>query len=343
MNISYRTRRRFRRFTMGTAIFLLVFLVVYGLWVLWGQRYVVYTREGAKLDFSLSPLEPGEAVSETEPIPTVPLEQNLPSDDLGTPGLLSQTVGYYVDTAMLTDNISAVRKSMEQLPAGTAVMLDVKSKFGYFYYSTHVNHGSTSTSMDIGAMDALISDLAHSDLYVIARLPAFRDRSFGLAQQSAGLPLSSGALWSDPDACYWLDPADSDTRDYLLSIVQELQLLGFDEVVFTDFVFPDAPEIVYDQEVDRAALIAETADFLVEQGARGNFALSFQSDDPQFVLPQGRSRLYLTGVEAAQAEATATATGLANPAVNLVFLTEANDTRFNAFGVLRPMPLNPTT
>ena len=86
--------------------------------------------------------------------------------------------------------------------------------------------------------------------------------------------------------------------------------------------------------------MAETANFLVAQGARGNFAVSFQSDDPGFALPQGRSRLYLTGVEAAQAEATASATGITNPVVNLVFLTEVNDTRFNAFSVLRPMPIS---
>lgn len=339
MKISYRTRRFLRRFATGLGIFLLIFILVYGLWVLWGKRYVVYTREGAKLDFSLQPMAEGEPVEETEPRPTVTLEQNAANDALGTPGLLSQSVGYYVDTDQLADSVQDVRRSIEQLPAGTAVMLDLKSKFGFFYYNTHVSHGSVATAVDIGAMDELINWLGHSDLYVIARIPAFRDRAFGLEQQEAGLPVASGALWSDDDACYWLDPASEITRDYLLSIIQELQLLGFDEVVFTEYDFPDTDAIVYDESVDRGDLLEETADFLVEQGARGNFAVSFQSDNPEFPMPQGRSRLFLTGVEASEAAAVAASTGLPNPVVDLVFLTEVNDTRFNAFGVLRPMPI----
>lgn len=342
MRFSYRTRRRFRRFAVGVLIFLLLFVLLYGLWVLWGQRFVVYSRDGARMDFSLSPLEPGQAVSRDEPLPTVEVVQNMPAEDTAAPGILTQVAGYYVDTGMLTDSIDAVRKAIEQLPAGSSILLDVKSKFGFFYYTTHVNHGSTSTAVDVAAMDQLISDLSHRDLYLIARVPAFRDRSFGLEQQSAGLALESGVLWSDPDACYWLDPANADTRAYLLDIAGELRLLGFDEVVFTDFCFPEAPEIVYDTSVDRATLLTETAAYLAERVAKGNFALSFQADGTGFSMPQGRSRLYLTDVEADHAQAVADAAGLSDPAVHLVFLTQSNDTRYNTFGVLRPLPLNPT-
>ena len=47
--------------------------------------------------------------------------------------------------------------------------------------------------------------------------------------------------------------------------------------------------------------------------------------------------LYLSGVSAADAATLAAQLGLADPEVRLVFLTDLMDTRFDAFGVMRPL------
>ena len=54
-------------------------------------------------------------------------------------------------------------------------------------------------------------------------------------------------------------------------------------------------------------------------------------------MPEGRSRMYLTGMDAAQAASAAQNSGIADTAVKLVFLTELHDTRFNVYSVLRPL------
>ena len=59
--------------------------------------------------------------------------------------------------------------------------------------------------------------------------------------------------------------------------------------------------------------------------------------DTDFALPEGRTRLYMKNTVAADAQTIAQKTGLEDPTTRLVFLTEIHDTRFDEFGVLRPL------
>ena len=132
-----------------------------------------------------------------------------------------------------------------------------------------------------------------------------------------------------------VDAASEGTVTYLAQIINELRGLGFDEVMLNDFYFPATDSIVFSG--DKTQALAPAAQSLVTACSTDSFAVSFTGQDASFPLPQGRSRLYLENVTAADAADTAAQTGLENPAVNLVFLTEINDTRFDAFSVLRPL------
>ena len=57
MSIPFRTRRRLQRIGTAMLIFLLAFVIFWLCWVIWLQRYVVYTDDGAKLNFSQSSYE----------------------------------------------------------------------------------------------------------------------------------------------------------------------------------------------------------------------------------------------------------------------------------------------
>ena len=55
MSIPYRTQQTLKRLAGTLLVLLVVGAVILGLWFLWLQRYVVYTRDdGAVLDFNLS-------------------------------------------------------------------------------------------------------------------------------------------------------------------------------------------------------------------------------------------------------------------------------------------------
>ena len=71
-----------------------------------------------------------------------------------------------------------VRQALADADGYNAVLIDVKSPLGNFYYSTDIADAQTADA-DIAACDALIKELTETpDLIVIARVPAFSDPNF---------------------------------------------------------------------------------------------------------------------------------------------------------------------
>ena len=54
MNIPYRTRRTLRHFFLGIGAAVLFAALLLVLWMMWLNRYVIYSQDGAKIDFTLS-------------------------------------------------------------------------------------------------------------------------------------------------------------------------------------------------------------------------------------------------------------------------------------------------
>lgn len=339
MKMTYRARRRLQRFGTVVLWLLLTALVVGACWFIWLERFVVYDAEGAHLRFDyVSPA--GEAqIAQPPQRETVAIHYNEGDEYVDNTAELSQIRGYYATTSMLGDGVDAVKSAIAALPEGSAVMLDLKSGFGNFYYSTTLPDAPVTDQIDVSEVDALIKALTETERYVIVRVPAFRDRAFGLHNTNYGLPVAGGYLWEDADHCYWLNPAKNGTVNWLISIANELRGLGVDEVVFTEFRFPETDAIVFDSSVNRQEVLESVAQTLVSTCSTTRFAVSFETNNPAFVLPEGRSRLYLTGVDAAQVDAVAESTTVADKTVNLVCLTETNDTRFDAYSTMRPMSL----
>ena len=120
---------------------------------------------------------------------------------------------------------------------------------------------------------------------------------------------------------------------HIVQTVIELKNLGFDEVVLSQFRVPEHKDIYFPDS--RHDVLTDTAAKLVQTCADDHFALSFIADD--FEKPEGRSRLYLENVTAEQIGQVVESTTMEDPAIYLVFLTEVHDTRFDAYGALRPL------
>ena len=341
--IPYHAKMRLKKFGKFL-VFLCLLLVVVGIFLFfWLERYIVYTREGLYFDFERPTTAlsgQGQEITATENTDSVRIVYDDNGDDTNNTGL-QPISGYYGDTEMIIHDLPGLRSQIEALPPGTSVMLDVKSIYGNFYYSTGLTDASTSSAVDIAAMDELISYMKKSGLYMIARVPAFCDPAYALAHQSAGLPLSSGALWMDENGCYWLDPSSATVLNYLSAIAGELSKLGFDEVVFSDFVIPDNDSIVYDTGSSSARdILGRSAENLVNAFMGQDLVISFSSDDPAFPIPSTTSRLFLTDTDAAGVESIAgQAVSLTDPAIQLVFVTESRDTRYDTYSTLRSFTL----
>ena len=98
-------------------------------WFLWLDRYVVYTRDGAQLDFERSSEQlTGEPAVPPAEENLIPIHFNEGEEAVATGTELAQMIGYYIDYNALVKGIDTVKKQLKDLPAGTAVMLEVKNK-----------------------------------------------------------------------------------------------------------------------------------------------------------------------------------------------------------------------
>lgn len=334
MRIPYRTRKLLQRLGITVLILLVVGVLAFGVGLLWSDKYIYYTPDGAVLDFDLPPVSQNGVLAEPpEEEDPVSIYYNEGDNAITTSKELTQLVGYYIDAEQLRD-VPTVKQQLQALPKGTPVMIDVKSIYGSYFYSSSIT-SSRSDGIDYTAVDELIAQLDQSGAYIIAKLPGLRDKEYGLNYDEDGVFHSSrGYLWMDEQGCYWLNPGREGTISHLIRSVNELKGLGFDEVVFDDFCFPDTDNIYVDGNKDE--MIATAAKTLVDNCATETFAVSFVGN-ADFPLPEGRSRLYVKSAAASEAAEIAQETGLEDPTVRLVFLTENHDTRFEQYGVMRPL------
>ena len=336
MKLTYRARRRLKNLGIVLLCLLVVLSLVWFCWVTWAERYVLYTDEGAKLDFSLrDPEGGGQLAVPPSAEETINLHINEGSDAVDLNNALTQITGFYIDADSLTGDLAGLKDTIAKLPKGSAVMMDVKDIRGNFFYSSGLEDAVVSTQVDTAAVDSLIEELNQRSIYTIARFSSLADRNFGLNHTNSGLPQKGKHYLMVHENAYWLKPTDATTMNWISQIIGELKDRGFDEVVLDNFHFPATN--TYDYSGDQAADLASSAKTLVSTWATGTFAVSFVTDTTDFQLPEGRSRMYLENVGAKDVAATAARVTVPDPKVNLVFLSTTNDTRFNDFSVLRPI------
>ena len=335
MSIPYRTRRALGRFFAVLLILVLVALVVWACWMIWLGRFVVYTEDGIYFDFDRSSLDiTGQPAVPPPEKETVSIYINEGENAVVRNPDLTQLNGYYISTADLRNGVGELKEQLQQLPKETAIMLEVKNAYGEFNYSTSVS-AYYNSSVNLKEVDSLISYLKSSGFYVLARVTAFQDYNYGLNNVDEGLFSTGGAyLWRDDLGCYWLSPSSNQVISHLVQIATELRALGFDEVVFDQFVFPDSKG--YRFSGDKQEALDRAAATLAENCATQFFAVSFVSTS-DLAVPTERSRLYLKDVEAGYVDNAATDVTVIDPTIHLVFLTEYHDTRYDAYGVLRPI------
>jgi len=337
MSIPYRTRRVLNRVGITVTALLLAVIVGWLCWVIWLQRYVVYTDDGAELDFAVSANEiTGEIATPPEAAKNVSIFYNEGDDAIDLGNEMKQLNGYYIDYEMLQKDMTGVLVRVEQLSPGTTILIDMKGPYGSFFYPSNLPAAVHSASTDVKAVAELVQKLQKKGFYTIARICAFRDWNFGNNNVSSGLyMLNRAGLWLDPDGYFWLDPTNANTTSWITDVVLELRDMGFNEVVLTDFRFPNSDKYIFSG--DKVAALQSAAATLVSSCASSDFVLSFAVDDPTFALPQGRCRMYLSGVSANGIGQTVAQVSVEDTAVQLAFIAETGDTRYDEYSVLRSL------
>ena len=335
MSIPYRHKRTLQRIGMVALVVISILLVTWLCWVVWLQRYVVYTNNGARLDFDVSSYEVvGEVAKPKEAEHNISIYYNEGADAIDTTKEMSQIVGYYITSDMFQQNMADIQLQIERLPAGTPVMIDMKGPYGSFFYQSQLPGAVASASTDLPGVADLLTKMKMKGFYMIARVSAFRDREFGNNNVPAGLyMLNRRGLWMDTGGMFWLDPTNATATNWIASVVLELKSMGFHEVLLDNFRFPASDQYIFNG--DKPAALSQAAATLMSACASNDFVLSFCVEDPAFPLPDGRCRMYLSGIDAGSAAQKASLVTFEDPDVRLVFLSETGDTRYDQFSVLR--------
>ena len=337
---SYRNKRLLKRTLLIVLAVVLGLLALIACRFIYLGRFVAYDASGAHLDYTQhlkadrtsAPAAPSEEDFSFDTVLDSSSEEDSPQ---GAPARLN---GYYITTTMLTASVDQVRQALSDLDDYNAIMLDVKSIFGSFYYSTAITGAAKATVLDIKQVDSLIQELSQmKGVTLIARVPAFSDPEYALKHQSQALPLSNGALWTDEHDCYWLNPYSNDVQGYLSSIALELAGLGFDEVLFDNFYFPDSDRISWTGSVTRQEAVLDAADNLSANLLNQSIRLDLGTSDPEVAAYAGRVFITTNNASQIDSDVSALSDALPDTAAQIVYITDSRDTRFDACGALRPL------
>ena len=336
---TYRNKRAVRKTAriLGCILLALALLVIGR--VLYVQRYVTYTPDGVRLDYDQHLDYTGQEQLEPDPV-DYPFETVLDAvaETDGEAEKQTRLDGYSISTTMLVNGVEQVRQALKEVEGYNAVVIDVKSIYGNFYYSTELTGAPKADALDITDVDKLISELtARQDLIVIARVPAFSDRRYALEHQSEGLPIWNGALWEGDDVCYWLNPYSNNVQGYLTSIAIELSQRGFDGVLFDDFYFPDSDRIMWNADISRSEAVLDAAANITDSLYGYGIEVLFGSAPTGAAAYADRVCVTTDAAEDVNSIVEELSPSLTDPAAQIVFLTSSRDTRFAACGVIRPL------
>jgi len=339
--LSYRNKKRAKIVLLVLAAAIAVFILFVACRFVYLQRFLVYSDQKVTLNYEqdLQPEYVQEPQLDAEQFPLQIVQQeDVQQVGAAASSPMKPLTGYYVTTNMLLD-LPTVEKALDALEEPPqALLFEMKSIYGNYYYASDIP-GAITADADTGAIMNLIASFdADNSTYLIARIPSFTDNNFALANQPSGLPLRSGALWMNEENCYWLDPLDETVQDLLISMATELADMGFDEIVFENFYMPDSENIVYDSgELTWEEVVSEAAKSLRAALSTLDIRISFGSDSP--LVAESTDRVYLTTDNGSQVAALVESVSgtLENPNAQIVFQTASRDTRFDGYGILRPL------
>lgn len=115
-----------------------------------------------------------------------------------------------------------------------AMVIDIKNDNGEITYKMDLPEAKELKAdvNYISDIQNLISELKEKDIYLIARVVAFKDPILAKGRPDLCLKKKDGSIFYDKSGLSWVNPYKKDVWEYLISVAREAALLGFDEIQF---------------------------------------------------------------------------------------------------------------
>lgn len=115
-----------------------------------------------------------------------------------------------------------------------AMVIDIKNDHGEITYKMDqklVNEIGAGTAY-IRDIEDLIKQLKEKDIYLIARIVAFKDPLLAQKKPELSLKTMDGTIFRDAAGLSWVNPYKKEVWKYLVAVASEAAELGFDEIQF---------------------------------------------------------------------------------------------------------------
>ncbi|MBP3313191.1 MAG: hypothetical protein J6K84_00830 [Oscillospiraceae bacterium] len=333
MRVSYKAKHRRKKILKIVGIIMALAVLGFVLRFIYLERFLVYDENGVHLDYGGRPVygetEKNHAKDEDYII------NETPALGEHTGPKISTLDGCFLTVSDVLDGkLASLSPAQEDV---NAVMVTLKTDTGKYLYPTEIA-GAVRANADLDGVEKALMNLSKvAGVQVIAKVPAFSDSGYAMADYNHALSLRNGALWMNENGSYCLDPYSKDTVEYLIATARELYSLGADEIVFDEFSFPKSENIVYKRDISGEEAVRNAAEEISERLSLWGIPVSFISDDPE--VANLSHRMYLSGKTGADVADTAEefAQFMEGETGKLVFLTASRDTRFEGYSRLQPI------
>lgn len=215
----------------------------------------------------------GNGISENAGSPNAVSENDTSEEGLLPGEERVKVKGIYVTGAMAgTSGMDDLIALVDRTELNTMV-IDVKNDDGRVVYEmdTPMVSGIGSSKKLVSDMPGLIQKCKEHDIYLIARIVAFKDPFLAENRTDLALHDESGNLFRDSSGLAWVNPYKEEVWEYLLEIAEEAVAIGFDEIQFDYIRFATdsgmknvdfGPEA---EEKSREAVITEFVEYASER------------------------------------------------------------------------------
>lgn len=154
-----------------------------------------------------------------------------------------------------------------------AMVIDIKNDEGRVTYKMQTDQ---VLEIDAGIryipdIEELIKKCKEKDIYLIARIVAFRDPYLAEQKPEYAVHTADGQIFRDKNGLAWVNPYKKEVWDYLVEIAAEAANIGFDEVQFDYIRFStDIKEEEVDygteaKEIDKIDIITQFTEYVYDK------------------------------------------------------------------------------
>ena len=247
----YRGRRTVTDILRIIAILLAIAVVLLGAGLFFGQRYIIYTDEGMKLDipFFRQEEKPSHNPGDMS-IVELPGDSSQ-QEDAPVAEPEPEKIDYMNAVQLsLTSVLDGTAEQRLKEAGGDALILEMKAQSGKLSWVSGEKMAKTAKANPSDeSVNEVIRQWNAGDVYTIARVSCFRDDSLPYYCNRVALRSPEGN-WRDEAGMRHLDPTDKEAQEYIAGLCGELAELGFDEILLEYCTYPVRGRLDRIQPVD---------------------------------------------------------------------------------------------